>query len=50
LFFPLENLWNSIKPGTEVSGTFVFDIPTEVHPSHLELHDGLLGDGVDIAL
>ncbi|OHV44343.1 serine/threonine-protein kinase [Pseudofrankia sp. BMG5.36] len=46
----LESLWNSIKPGGEVSGTLVFDIPSDAHPSRLELHDGLLGDGVTIQL
>jgi len=47
-YFPLESLWNSIKPGADVSGTLVFDIPSDAHPSRLELHDGLLGDGVTI--
>ncbi|WP_007518058.1 serine/threonine-protein kinase [Pseudofrankia saprophytica] len=49
-YFPLESLWNSVKPDGEVSGTLVFDIPSVAHPSRLELHDGLLGDGVTIQL
>ena len=49
-YFPLDSLWNSIKPGGDVSGTLVFDIPTVAHPSRLELHDGLLGNGVTIQL
>jgi hypothetical protein len=49
-YFPLEQLWNSVEPGGEVSGTLVFDIPSVAHPSRLELHDGLLGNGVTIQL
>ncbi|MBL7502249.1 protein kinase [Frankia sp. CN7] len=50
LYFPLESLWNSVKPGEEVSGTLVFDIPTDTSPARLELNDSLLGEGVTIPL
>jgi hypothetical protein len=50
LYFPFESLWNVIQPGAEASGTLVFDIPVAASPTHLELHEGLLGDGVTIPL
>lgn len=50
LYFPLESLWNKISPGGQVNGTLIFDIPANTSPTRLELHDGLLGHGVQIPL
>jgi hypothetical protein len=50
IYFPLDSLWNTIQPGGQVSGTLIFDLPVDTSPTHLELHDGLLGNGVQIPL
>jgi len=50
IYYPLDSLWHPIKPGSQVSGTLIFDIPVDTSPAHLELHDTLLGKGVQIPL
>jgi hypothetical protein len=49
-FFQGETLWDSIDPGERVQGTLVFDMPVNASPLRLELHDGLLSDGVNVPI
>ncbi len=43
-----NELWGNISEGETVSGTFVFDIPVDAAPDHLELHDGPFSGGVTV--
>ncbi len=42
--------WNLINPGNSISATVVFDIPTNVQPARLELHDSPFSGGVTVEL
>jgi len=44
-----ENLHDSINPGISVSGTWVFDVPTNITPNIASVHDAL-EDGINIKL
>jgi hypothetical protein len=42
------NVWSVINPGSNVSGTIVFDIPTAASITTIELHDSALSHGATI--
>lgn len=42
--------FSQINPGNSLVATLVFDIPTGVSPSEIELHDSLFSGGVTVAL
>lgn len=42
--------FSQINPGNSLVATLVFDIPTGVSPSEIELHDSLFSGGVAVAL
>jgi uncharacterized membrane protein YgcG len=50
LVLPGESLWDEINPGLQVSGTLVFDVPTDARPARLVLHDSLLSHGATVLL
>jgi hypothetical protein len=39
-----------INPGNSVEGRFFFDVPTDLEPSHVELHDSAFSGGVQVDL
>jgi hypothetical protein len=39
-----------INPGNSVSGTLVFDVPTDTTPTTIELHDSVFSGGTRVAL
>lgn len=45
-----EKFLNPIAPGDQVEGVIPFDVPTDVTPVAVELHDSKLSDGVWIKL
>ncbi|MGH3951134.1 MAG: DUF4352 domain-containing protein [Pseudonocardiaceae bacterium] len=45
-----QTLWEEINPGNKVEGVVVFDIPENVTPTRLELHDSAFSGGVVIGL
>ena len=42
--------FSQINPGNSLVATLVFDIPTGVSPSEIELHDSLFSGGVTVTL
>lgn len=45
-----KSLYNEINPGNKVEGIVVFDIPKDVEPVRIELHDSVFSDGVTVDL
>lgn len=45
-----QTLWEEINPGNRVEGVVVFDVPKNLKPAKLELHDSAFSDGVAISL
>jgi hypothetical protein len=45
-----KSLYNEINPGNKVEGIVVFDIPKDVEPTKIELHDSVFSDGVTVDL
>ncbi|MEU4823509.1 DUF4352 domain-containing protein [Actinomadura sp. NPDC023710] len=45
-----RSLLEEINPGNTVNGTVIFDVPTEVTPSAIELHDSPFSAGVRVNL
>ncbi|WP_197319639.1 DUF4352 domain-containing protein [Saccharomonospora sp. NB11] len=43
-------LTNPINPGTVVEGTLVYDVPVNVEPTRIELHDSSFSQGVSVDL
>ncbi len=41
---------NEINPGNQVNGIIVFDVPKDVQPTRIELHDSLFSGGVTVPL
>lgn len=41
-------IYEQINPGNEVEGKFFFDVPTDLEPSHVELHDSAFSGGVQV--
>jgi hypothetical protein len=50
LFFTDQTIWDAVDPGETARGTLAFDIPVDVEPAHLELHDGVLSNGTSVPL
>ncbi len=45
-----QTLWEDINPGNAVNGVVVFDVPNNVTPQKIELHDSMFSGGVTVAL
>lgn len=45
-----QTLYEEINPGNSLKGTIIFDVPKNVAPAKLELHDSPFSDGVDVRL
>jgi eukaryotic-like serine/threonine-protein kinase len=45
-----QSLWEEINPGLVVSGTLVFDLPRDVRPARLVLHDSAFSRGATVTL
>lgn len=45
-----KSILTEINPGNTVNGTVIFDVPTEVTPSAIELHDSPFSGGVQVKL
>src|SRR5699024_6614885 len=46
-----NEMWISdVNPGNTLSGTLVFDIPTDAVPDRVVLHDSLFSGGVEVSL
>ncbi|MFK4689658.1 DUF4352 domain-containing protein [Streptomyces pristinaespiralis] len=45
-----KSFLNEINPGNNVKGIVVFDVPTDVKPVKLELHDSVFSGGVAVNL
>ncbi|GEL18376.1 DUF4352 domain-containing protein [Pseudonocardia asaccharolytica] len=45
-----QSFLNNINPGNSVNGTVVFDMPTDVAPAAIELHDSAFSGGATVAL
>jgi hypothetical protein len=43
-----QRLLRQLEPGQRVSGTLVFNLPTDERPERLELHDSLLSGGTEL--
>jgi hypothetical protein len=41
-------IYEQINPGNSVEGRFFFDVPTDLEPSHVELHDSAFSGGVQV--
>jgi hypothetical protein len=46
----IKGLWNTIAKGDTVSGTIVYDVPTQSHISKVELHDSAFSTGAVVTL
>jgi hypothetical protein len=46
-----QSTWiNEINPGNAISGSIVFDVPTNVKIAKLELHDSMFSNGVTVTV
>lgn len=45
-----KSLYEKINPGNSVDGVVLFDIPKNVEPVSIELHDSIFSDGVRVSL
>jgi hypothetical protein len=45
-----QSLWTDINPGNTVKGIIIFDVPKNVTPSAIVLHDSPFSNGVKVAL
>ncbi|GAA2724009.1 DUF4352 domain-containing protein [Actinocorallia aurantiaca] len=45
-----KSLFEEINPGNTVKGVIVYDIPKNVRPTTIELHDSLFSGGVRVSL
>jgi hypothetical protein len=45
-----KSLYEKINPGNSVDGVVLFDIPKDVKPSAIELHDSIFSGGVRVSL
>ena len=45
-----RSLYEQINPGNKVKGTVVFDVPEDVKPESIELHDSAFSNGVRVSL
>lgn len=45
-----QSFLNEINPGNQVDGIVVFDLPVDVVPTSIELHDSMFSGGVTVAL
>ncbi|NUR91590.1 MAG: DUF4352 domain-containing protein [Nonomuraea sp.] len=45
-----KSLYEQINPGNKVDGIVLFDIPKNVEPAEIELHDSMFSDGVRVSL
>ncbi|MEV4218105.1 DUF4352 domain-containing protein [Nonomuraea sp. NPDC049725] len=45
-----KSLYEKINPGNSVDGVVLFDIPKNVKPVSIELHDSIFSDGVKVSL
>jgi hypothetical protein len=43
-----RTIWGTVDPGEVARGTLAFDVPTDVRPRRLELHDGPISGGVSV--
>jgi len=45
-----QSFLNEINPGNQVNGIVVFDVPKDVQPTSIELHDSIFSGGVTVSL
>ncbi|MBN6053226.1 DUF4352 domain-containing protein [Nonomuraea sp. RK-328] len=45
-----KSLYEKINPGNSVQGVIVFDVPKDLKPDTLELHDSMFSAGVKVSL
>ncbi|MEU6712348.1 DUF4352 domain-containing protein [Nonomuraea sp. NPDC046802] len=45
-----KSLYEKINPGNSVQGVVLFDIPKDLKPETIELHDSIFSDGVRVSL
>jgi hypothetical protein len=45
-----KSLYEKINPGNSVNGVVLFDVPKNVEPVSIELHDSIFSDGVEVSL
>jgi hypothetical protein len=45
-----KSLYENINPGNSVDGVVLFDIPKDLRPGEIELHDSLFSEGVTVKL
>ncbi|WP_113699200.1 DUF4352 domain-containing protein [Nonomuraea lactucae] len=45
-----KSLYEKINPGNNVKGVVLFDVPKNLKPETLELHDSVFSDGVKVSL
>jgi hypothetical protein len=45
-----KSLYEKINPGNAVNGVVLFDIPKNVKPTEIELHDSMFSEGVKVNL
>jgi hypothetical protein len=50
VFVPDQTIWDVVGPGETARGTLAFDIPAAARAASLELHDGVVSNGVAVAL
>ncbi|GAA3737016.1 hypothetical protein HDA32_005495 [Spinactinospora alkalitolerans] len=45
-----ESFLNEINPGNKVEAQVIYDVPADVQPDRIELHDSAFSDGVTVSL
>ena len=45
-----KSLYEEINPGNSVRGVVLFDVPKDMEPASIELHDSVFSDGVKVSL
>jgi hypothetical protein len=45
-----ESFLNKINPGNSVNATVVFDVPVDLQPTEIELHDSIFSRGATVSL